>query len=183
MDLLQFRQLGAKLKRVLDEQERIDNEVALMEEFKSDLDGAQSIEYKDILYPHLMTLIGKKVEVGDKVRFGDDLYIVSEEHVVRPENYPVSGKMSEQYAKVLPTDAPYKKPQVVEVKPDPELEPEPEIIEDPIIEEPPIEEKPDPDPEEEKSIEDPIIEAEPNPEELKPPDKNQNGVLEGERKT
>jgi hypothetical protein len=130
MDLLHYKQLGQKLKQVIDEQERVAEQRTMLDEYKSSLDGEKSLENKEI-YPHLMSLIGQELKAGDKVRFGDDLYWVQSDHTVSGDVYPgleAKGEISELYAKVLPDDAPYQNPPAVEVKPETEKE-EPEVIE------------------------------------------------------
>lgn len=68
MDLLHYKQLGQKLKQVIDEQERVAEQRTMLDEYKSSLDGEKSLENKEI-YPHLMSLIGQELKAGDTVRW------------------------------------------------------------------------------------------------------------------
>jgi hypothetical protein len=78
----------------------------LLEVIKDTLTDAQAVKNKNI-YPHLMTLVGQEVTVGQKVRYGDDLIKVEKDHVVSADILPGSKEAFELYSKVLPADAPY----------------------------------------------------------------------------
>ncbi len=89
-------------------QEQVTAQRTMLDSIMAGLTDDQALKTPSI-YPLWQTLIGKRVETGQRLRYAEHLHRVDEAHVVEEELYPGAKGAERRYSKVLPT-APHADP-------------------------------------------------------------------------